>query len=70
MAIAANLGFPRIGPRRQLKRAVEDFWAGNIDPEELIPIIEATVQATLARNRDEEQQLGDAAVSAEQLVLE
>ena len=35
MAIAANLGFPRIGARRQLKRAVEEFWAGNIDPEEL-----------------------------------
>ena len=35
MAIAANLGFPRIGIRRDLKRAVEDYWAGNIDPEEL-----------------------------------
>ena len=35
MAIAANLGFPRIGARRQLKRAVEEYWAGNIDPEEL-----------------------------------
>jgi Helix-turn-helix domain len=31
----------------------------NIDPEELIPIIRATVEATLARIRDEEQQLGD-----------
>ena len=35
MAIAANLGFPRIGARRQLKRAVEEYWAGTIDPEEL-----------------------------------
>ena len=35
MAIAANLGFPRIGVRRELKRAVEEYWAGNIDPEEL-----------------------------------
>ena len=35
MAIAANLGFPRIGARRQLKRAVEEYWAGNLDPEEL-----------------------------------
>ena len=35
MAIAANLGFPRIGARRELKRAVEDYWSGDIDPEEL-----------------------------------
>lgn len=35
MAIATNLGFPRIGVRRELKRAVENYWAGNIDPEEL-----------------------------------
>jgi 5-methyltetrahydropteroyltriglutamate--homocysteine methyltransferase len=35
MAYAANLGFPRIGARRDLKRAVEDYWAGNLDPEEL-----------------------------------
>ncbi len=35
MAIAANLGFPRIGLRRELKRAVEGYWAGNVDPEEL-----------------------------------
>jgi len=35
MAIAANLGFPRIGARRELKRAVEEYWAGTIDPEEL-----------------------------------
>ena len=36
MAIAGNLGFPRIGSRRQLKRAVEDFWKGTIDPEDLV----------------------------------
>ncbi len=35
MAIAANLGFPRIGARRELKRVIEDYWAGNVDPEEL-----------------------------------
>ena len=28
---AANLGFPRIGPRRELKSAVEAYWAGRID---------------------------------------
>jgi 5-methyltetrahydropteroyltriglutamate--homocysteine methyltransferase len=35
MAIATNLGFPRIGTKRELKRAVESFWAGEIGPEEL-----------------------------------
>lgn len=35
MAIATNLGFPRIGAKRELKRAVESFWAGKIGPEEL-----------------------------------
>ena len=35
MAIATNLGFPRIGARRELKRAVEDYWAGRIDEDAL-----------------------------------
>jgi len=34
-AIASNLGFPRIGVKRELKRAVEHFWAGRIDQEGL-----------------------------------
>src|SRR6187402_686681 len=29
------LGYPRIGPRRELKRAVEAFWAHAIDADEL-----------------------------------
>ena len=29
------LGYPRIGRRRELKRAVEAFWAGTIDAHEL-----------------------------------
>ena len=32
-----TLGFPRIGPRRQLKRALEAYWRGESD--------EATLQA-------------------------
>ena len=35
MAIATNLGFPRIGPRRELKRAVEAYWADKVDRDEL-----------------------------------
>ncbi len=29
------LGYPRIGPRRELKRAVESYWAGRSDRDEL-----------------------------------
>jgi len=35
MALACNLGFPRIGAERELKRAVEGYWRGNVYPEEL-----------------------------------
>ena len=31
MTIASNLGFPRIGARRELKTALERFWSGAID---------------------------------------
>ncbi|MCH7482631.1 MAG: 5-methyltetrahydropteroyltriglutamate--homocysteine S-methyltransferase [Chloroflexi bacterium] len=31
MTIATNLGFPRMGPNRELKRAIEGFWAGSVD---------------------------------------
>ena len=31
MALIHNLGFPRIGPQRELKRALEAFWTGGID---------------------------------------
>ena len=37
MAIATNLGFPRIGVRRELKRAVEGFWQGDVEPENCRP---------------------------------
>jgi len=35
MARSINLGMPRIGPRRQLKRAVESYWAGTTDGDHL-----------------------------------
>jgi 5-methyltetrahydropteroyltriglutamate--homocysteine methyltransferase len=35
MTIAANLGYPRIGPRRELKAALEAFWAGRTTEAEL-----------------------------------
>nr|WP_245663462.1 5-methyltetrahydropteroyltriglutamate--homocysteine S-methyltransferase [Nocardia inohanensis] len=32
---ATVLGLPRIGPKRELKRAIESYWAGRIGAEEL-----------------------------------
>ena len=36
MSVAANLGFPRIGRRRELKAALEAFWAGKSDEAMLL----------------------------------
>jgi len=35
MSHAVNLGMPRIGPDRELKRAVEGYWAGTVDRDGL-----------------------------------
>ncbi len=35
MALAHNLGFPRIGGDRELKKAVEAYWKGDISQEQL-----------------------------------
>ncbi len=34
--LVATLGFPRIGPRRELKSALERYWSGKIDAETLL----------------------------------
>ena len=33
--ITHNLGYPRIGSQRELKRASEQYWSGKISMEEL-----------------------------------
>lgn len=38
MVIAANLGFPRIGAKRELKKAVESFWKGESNAGKLMQI--------------------------------
>lgn len=35
MVVAANLGFPRIGAKRELKKAVEAYWKGNMSEQDL-----------------------------------
>ena len=36
MALATNLGYPRIGRDRELKRATEAYWAGKLSREDLL----------------------------------
>ncbi len=38
MAIVSNLGFPRIGARRELKKALEDYWTGKVDESGLLAV--------------------------------
>lgn len=38
MTVAGNLGFPRIGRRRELKRAQEQFWSGELDEAGLVGV--------------------------------
>jgi len=47
MTIAANLGYPRIGPRRELKTALESFWSGSTGEADLA----RTARALRAGNR-------------------
>ena len=47
----ANLGFPRIGPRRELKTALEAYWAGTIDAETLRERSEGLKGAAWTRQR-------------------
>lgn len=35
MAIAANLGFPRIGAKRELKKSLESYWSGKAGEKDL-----------------------------------
>ena len=43
------LGYPRIGPRRQLKKAVEAFWAGSVTAAELEATAASLRQTTQER---------------------
>ena len=54
MTIAANLGYPRIGPRRELKTALESFWAGKSTDTELL----ATAAGLCAAARAAQQGAG------------
>lgn len=38
LVVATNLGFPRIGPNRELKRAMESYWANQSTEEQLLAV--------------------------------
>ena len=47
--IVSALGFPRIGPRRELKTALENYWSGKTDAAVLLRDAAALRVATWAR---------------------
>ena len=49
--VSANLGFPRIGPRRELKTATEAYWAGKVSEAELLETARQLRAATWDRQR-------------------
>lgn len=49
-----TLGFPRVGLRRELKKAQESYWAGNSSREELL----AVGRELRARHWDQQKQAG------------
>lgn len=54
MVIAANLGFPRIGAHRELKKALESFWKGETDADSLM----STARDLRAQHWKRQQQAG------------
>lgn len=61
---ATILGYPRVGPERELKRALEQHWRGQIDDAEFAARTEALRHAT-ARHLVDLGLAGDAAVPGE-----
>lgn len=54
MTIIHNLGFPRMGERRELKRSLEAYWAGQLSQQELLD----TGKALRARHWDLQSKAG------------
>jgi 5-methyltetrahydropteroyltriglutamate--homocysteine methyltransferase len=52
VAVSTTLGYPRIGPRRELKQALEAHWAGELDAEGLERVADTLVASALRAQRD------------------
>ncbi|UCH83939.1 MAG: 5-methyltetrahydropteroyltriglutamate--homocysteine S-methyltransferase [Candidatus Latescibacterota bacterium] len=52
MVLATNLGYPRIGPKRELKKALEKYWAGKITESELEDVSQSIRQDNWRLQKD------------------
>jgi 5-methyltetrahydropteroyltriglutamate--homocysteine methyltransferase len=52
MASTANLGFPRIGANRELKKAQESYWKGEIGQDELFAVAKSIRAENWKRQKD------------------
>lgn len=51
MALATNLGFPRIGPNRELKAALEKYWKGELSQDDLQKVAKFSRQNSWKRHQ-------------------
>jgi 5-methyltetrahydropteroyltriglutamate--homocysteine methyltransferase len=49
---SSTIGYPRIGEKREWKRALESFWSGSTSEEELLKTTEALRLASLQKQKD------------------
>lgn len=52
MATTANLGFPRIGAQRELKKVLESYWKGESTQEQLLTVAKAIRAENWKRQHD------------------
>ncbi len=52
MAVAANLGFPRIGLNRELKKALESYWKGASDEDNLLTVAKGMREQNWQRQQE------------------
>lgn len=52
-ALSSNLGYPRIGEKREWKKALEQFWAGKISEETFLKEMEHRRLLHLQKQRDQ-----------------
>ncbi len=52
MVKAANLGFPRIGANRELKKSVEAYWKGKVSQDELLASAQAIRETNWRLQKD------------------
>lgn len=50
--ITSTIGFPRIGPNREMKKALESFWAGKSTQDELVQTAEQVERTAWQAQKD------------------